>query len=117
MATLHSAFPIFFLFLCLACQSLCHSARASWCIAKKGASETQLQFDIDYVCQTVDCGPIEPGGTCFIPNNVVSHASYAVNGYYQTHGRHATDCDFFGSATLTKTDPSYGPCYYPGIKS
>ncbi|KAG9441243.1 hypothetical protein H6P81_017097 [Aristolochia fimbriata] len=116
MASLHRPQIIIFLSLSLLYHSFFPSAEGSWCIAKKGASETQLAYDIDYICQTVECGPTQPGGTCFIPDTLVSHASYALNAYYQTHGMHASDCDFFGSAVLTDTDPSYGPCYYPGIK-
>ncbi|XP_050365771.1 glucan endo-1,3-beta-D-glucosidase [Argentina anserina] len=85
-----------------------------WCLPKKGVSETQLQANIDYVCgHGFDCSPIQPGGACFEPNNVASHAAYAMNILYQTAGHDAQNCDFSQSATLSSNNPSYDSCNYP----
>ncbi|KAF9676010.1 hypothetical protein SADUNF_Sadunf09G0093900 [Salix dunnii] len=88
---------------------------AGWCVAKTGASEAQLQASLDYACgQGIDCGPIQPGGACFEPNTLASHAAYAMNIYYQASAKNQWDCDFSETATLTSKNPSYNGCTYPG---
>ncbi|KAG2546949.1 hypothetical protein PVAP13_9KG069500 [Panicum virgatum] len=87
-----------------------------WCVARDGASDAELQADLDYACAQVgvDCGAIQPGGACFEPNTVRAHAAYAINQLYQAAGRHPWNCDFRASATLTSDNPSYGACVYTG---
>lgn len=87
-----------------------------WCVPKQGVSEAQLQTNLDYVCgqQGIDCGPIQPGGPCFEPNTVASHAAYAMNILYQTAGKNPWNCDFVQTATVTHSNPSYNSCVYPG---
>ncbi|KAF8402915.1 hypothetical protein HHK36_011007 [Tetracentron sinense] len=79
-----------------------------WCVPKVDASDEALQANIDYVCSlgVVDCKAIQAGGACFDPNTLRSHASYAMNAYYQTSGRHDFDCDFSQTGLLTSSDPS-----------
>ncbi|KAJ7967331.1 putative Glucan endo-1,3-beta-glucosidase [Quillaja saponaria] len=87
---------------------------AAWCVPKSGVSDAQLQSNIDYVCgQGLDCREIQPGGACFEPNTVASHAAYAMNLYYQTVGKNPWNCDFSQTAALTSTNPSYNACTYP----
>ncbi|KAI4388431.1 hypothetical protein MLD38_000757 [Melastoma candidum] len=88
--------------------------KGTWCMPKSGVSNAQLQANLDYACGRIDCGPIQPGGTCFDPNTVASHAAYAMNLYYQNSGRNPWNCDFSKSAVLSSTNPSYGNCVYPG---
>ncbi|XP_012462205.1 glucan endo-1,3-beta-glucosidase [Gossypium raimondii] len=84
-----------------------------WCVAKSNASNAALQANIDYVCSSgVDCKPIQSAGACFNPNNVRSHASYAMNAYYQANGRHDFNCDFNRTGVITSTDPSHAACNY-----
>ncbi|KAG9150887.1 hypothetical protein Leryth_003014 [Lithospermum erythrorhizon] len=85
-----------------------------WCVPKQDASDATLQSNIDYVCGTagLDCKNIQSGGACFEPNSVRSHASYAMNAYYQAHGRHELDCYFSNSGVVVSTDPSYQECKY-----
>ncbi|KDP46246.1 hypothetical protein JCGZ_10086 [Jatropha curcas] len=86
-----------------------------WCMPKSGVSDAQLQASLDYACgQGIDCGPIQPGGACFEPNNLVSHAAYAMNLYYQASSKNPWNCDFSQTATLTSKNPSYNGCVYPG---
>ncbi|CAK9206951.1 unnamed protein product [Sphagnum troendelagicum] len=87
----------------------------SWCIAKQGVNESSLQADIDYACGLggANCLPIQPGMLCYLPNTRFSHASYAINSYYQKNTNAPEACDFEGTATITTTDPSYGNCTYP----
>ena len=78
-----------------------------WCVAKKEATSQQLQANIDYVCSSgVDCKAIQPGGACFQPNDLRSHASFLMNSYYHVSGRHDYNCDFSHTAVLTSVDPS-----------
>ncbi|KAK7352124.1 hypothetical protein VNO80_17542 [Phaseolus coccineus] len=88
---------------------------SGWCVPKAGVSDDQLQANIDYACsQGIDCGPIQPGGACFEPNTVASHAAFAMNLYYQTSAKNQWNCDFSQSATLTSQNPSYNACIYSG---
>ncbi|KAJ3685408.1 hypothetical protein LUZ61_014572 [Rhynchospora tenuis] len=87
-----------------------------WCVPRDGVGDAQLQEDLDYACaqQGVDCGPIQPGGACYEPNTVRSHATYAMNQLYQVAGRNSWNCDFSKTATVTSENPSYASCVYPG---
>lgn len=86
-----------------------------WCVPKASVSDAQLRANLDYACsQGIDCGAIQPGGACFDPNTLASHAAYAMNLYYQKFGRNPWNCDFSQSATLTSQNPSYNGCIYPG---
>lgn len=75
---------------------------------KPGIPESELQSNLDYACGMtgIDCSPIQPGGPCFEPNTVASHAAYAMNILYQTAGRNPWNCDFSQTASLTSTNPS-----------
>ncbi|KZV34239.1 Glucan endo-1,3-beta-glucosidase precursor [Dorcoceras hygrometricum] len=86
----------------------------AWCVPKAGISNAQLQSNLDYACGLIDCSPIQPGGACFEPITLISHATYAMNLLYQTAGRNPWNCDFKQSAILTSTNPSYNKCTYPG---
>ncbi|XP_015884596.3 glucan endo-1,3-beta-glucosidase 7 [Ziziphus jujuba] len=88
--------------------------KAVWCVPKAGVSDAQLQANLDYVCgHGVDCSAIQPGGACFEPNTVASHAAYAMNLLYQTAGRNPWNCDFVQTATISSNNPSYNGCIYP----
>ncbi|CAL9769542.1 unnamed protein product, partial [Musa acuminata subsp. burmannicoides] len=88
-----------------------------WCVARADASAAALQANIDYACGSggANCRPIQDGGACFYPNTPLSHASYAMNAYYQAAGRHDFDCDFGHTGVLTSTDPSKYSCPYFAI--
>ncbi|XP_042494817.1 glucan endo-1,3-beta-glucosidase 7-like [Macadamia integrifolia] len=91
------------------------SKATGWCVPKTGVSDAQLQANLDYACsqQGIDCGPIQPGGACYDPNTVASHAAYAMNLLYQKAGRNPWNCDFSQTATFTSNNPSYNGCTYP----
>ncbi|OAY61233.1 glucan endo-1,3-beta-glucosidase isoform X1 [Manihot esculenta] len=85
-----------------------------WCVPRSDASDAALQKNIDYACSSgINCRPIQAGGPCFDPNTVRSHASYAMNAYYQSFGRQDFNCDFNHTGVVTTTDPSYEACSYP----
>ncbi|XP_071690005.1 glucan endo-1,3-beta-glucosidase 12-like [Rutidosis leptorrhynchoides] len=85
-----------------------------WCVAKPHADEKLVQGVLDFCCGPggVDCREVYENGACFGPNKVHAHASYAMNAYYQMHGRNYWNCDFKGSGLVTFSDPSYGTCKY-----
>ncbi|KAG8492651.1 hypothetical protein CXB51_010089 [Gossypium anomalum] len=46
-------------------------------------------------------------GKCFEPDKLHAHASYAMNAYYQMHGKNYWNCDFIkGTGLVTFSDPS-----------
>ncbi|XP_010460010.1 PREDICTED: major pollen allergen Ole e 10-like [Camelina sativa] len=90
------------------------TSNRQWCIAKYTASTEQLQANIDYACSfnNVDCRPIQPGGSCYEPNTLLDHASYAMNFYYQNNGRIDSACSFGRTGCFIFNDPSHGSCVY-----
>ncbi|KAK7359055.1 hypothetical protein VNO77_01001 [Canavalia gladiata] len=86
----------------------------TWCVALAGVSQDDLQKALDWACGLglADCTAIQQGGPCFQPDTLVSHASFAFNSYYQTNGNSDIACNFGGTASLTKRNPSYGKCVY-----
>lgn len=85
----------------------------NWCVALPGVSQVDLQNALDWACGLgmADCGAIQAGGACFEPDTLVSHASYAFNSYYQQNGNSDIACNFGGTATLSKKDPSKSPLF------
>ncbi|XP_014523303.1 major pollen allergen Ole e 10 isoform X3 [Vigna radiata var. radiata] len=83
-----------------------YSSGASWCTASPTASQRALQVALDYACGygATDCSAIQPGGTCYFPNSVRDHASYAFNKYYQKNPV-PNSCNFGGVAVITSTNP------------
>ncbi|XP_010523889.1 PREDICTED: major pollen allergen Ole e 10-like [Tarenaya hassleriana] len=86
-----------------------------WCIAKPASDNERLLKNIDYSCaqRGVSCRAIQPGGTCYHPNTAVSHASYAMNLFFKSAGKHTWDCHFNGTGIAVTQDPSFGVCVYP----
>ncbi|KAJ9698413.1 hypothetical protein PVL29_007482 [Vitis rotundifolia] len=83
----------------------------TWCIPKGEAPDASLQLNLDFACAAgVDCTAIQQGGDCFTPNSVWSHASYAMNSYYQSHGRTMESCDFKNTGRVTTVNPTCNSC-------
>ncbi|XP_010511589.1 PREDICTED: major pollen allergen Ole e 10-like [Camelina sativa] len=103
---------IFFLSLIL-CHPL-HISAKTWCVSAASATDAQLQANIDWACTigTVDCVKINPGGPCYEPNTLTSHASFVMNEYYQLHGATEEACDFNHTGQIINANPSYGRCRY-----
>ncbi|KAG7951462.1 hypothetical protein I3843_12G008300 [Carya illinoinensis] len=91
---------------------------ATWCVCKKGLSDSVLQKSLDYACGAgADCNPIHQNGVCYLPNTVQDHCSYAVNSYFQRKGQAQGTCDFAGTASISTSDPSHSGCAYPSSVS
>ncbi|XP_010553446.1 PREDICTED: glucan endo-1,3-beta-glucosidase 1 isoform X2 [Tarenaya hassleriana] len=90
----------------------------TYCTAMDGPDKKALQAALDWACGPgrANCSEIQPGESCYQPNNVKSHASYAFDSYYQKEGKDPGSCDFKGVAMITTTDPSHGSCIFPGSK-
>lgn len=87
----------------------------TWCVAKPSSQDKPLLDNIAYVCDQVDCGILNKGGPCYLPNNYINHASVAMNLYYQAKGRNPWNCDFTKSGLITITDPSNCSLLIPSI--
>lgn len=96
---------------------------APYCIATSGANETQLLNALNWACGSgtgqgnVDCSAIQQGGSCYSPDSLTSHASYAFDLYYVSQQGSTGSCDFGGVATTSSTNPSSGTCSYPSLGS
>uniref|UniRef100_A0ACD5WK08 Uncharacterized protein n=1 Tax=Avena sativa TaxID=4498 RepID=A0ACD5WK08_AVESA len=90
----------------------------TWCVASLRAPESALQEGLNYACGQggVDCSAIQPGGSCFEPDTLRDHASYAFNSYFQKDTGGTARCDFGGAAMFTYTDPSTATCKYPSTR-
>ncbi|XP_044473309.1 glucan endo-1,3-beta-D-glucosidase [Mangifera indica] len=84
----------------------------TWCVAKPSSDQAALLANINYACAHVDCWTLQKGCPCSSPDNLMNHASIAMNLYYQAYGRNHWNCDFRNSALVVVTDPSYGSCIY-----
>ena len=75
-------------------------------MAKPSSSQAALQANVNYACSEVDCKILQKGGACYSPDNLINHASIAMNIYYQCKGRNTWNCHFGESGLITLTDPS-----------
>ncbi|KAK8985532.1 hypothetical protein V6N11_068786 [Hibiscus sabdariffa] len=69
------------------------------------SEQATLLANINFACSQVDCRVMQKGCPCFRPDNLMSHASIAMNLYYQAKGRNQWNCDFRGSALVVITNP------------
>ncbi|XP_042512598.1 leucine-rich repeat extensin-like protein 2 [Macadamia integrifolia] len=84
-----------------------------WCVAKPTVPDPIIQESMDYACGSgADCGSIQADGSCFQPDTLYAHASYAFNSYWQRTKAAGGTCDFGGTAILVTMDPSYDGCHF-----
>lgn len=88
-----------------------------WCVAKPTVPDPIIQEAMDYACGAgAECESIRPGRSCYQPNTLLAHASFAFNSYWQRTKVAGGTCDFQGAAILITVDPSkstveYATCY------
>ncbi|XP_062204790.1 glucan endo-1,3-beta-glucosidase 12-like [Phragmites australis] len=90
-----------------------------WCVVKAaGSTEAALQNALDYACGMggADCSAIQPSGSCYYPNTLQAHASFAFNSYYQRNPA-PSSCNFEGTAMLVNANPSSGNCVFASSSS
>ncbi|PON84488.1 Glycoside hydrolase [Trema orientale] len=87
----------------------------TWCVANGQVGKEKLQQALDFACGegAADCRPIQPGSTCYDPNTVEAHASFAFNSYYQKQSRQMGSCYFGGAAYVVTQPPRFGKCEFP----
>ncbi|KAI0492246.1 hypothetical protein KFK09_026515 [Dendrobium nobile] len=107
-----ASIAIILLFLTIGTTPVLVFGEKTWCIAKPSSDVATLLANINYACSQVDCSMIQSGHPCFNPDTPISHASIAMNLYYQAKGRNSWNCDFKNSGLLLNTNPSYGNCAY-----
>lgn len=90
-----------------------------WCVAKNNADDAALQTAIDWACGPggANCGPIQQGGPCYNPADILTMASYAFNDYCLKKGLTQDSCYFDNTAALTSLNPSRGSCKFPSSSS
>ncbi|KAL6562417.1 hypothetical protein OROGR_003424 [Orobanche gracilis] len=82
-------------------------ATTLWCVAKPSVPDPIILEAMNYACGFgADCEQIQPSGSCFQPNTVFAHASFAFNSYWQRTKVTGGTCDFGGTAILVTVDPS-----------
>uniref|UniRef100_M1AJU0 X8 domain-containing protein n=1 Tax=Solanum tuberosum TaxID=4113 RepID=M1AJU0_SOLTU len=86
-----------------------------WCVAKNNAEDTALQSALDWACGPggANCGPIQPGGSCYDPKDIQKTASYVFNDYFIKHGMTEDACNFDNTAALISINPSHNGCKFP----
>lgn len=78
-----------------------------WCVAKPTVPDPIIEEAMNYACGSgADCASIQPAGSCFEPNSLLAHASYAFNSYWQRTKVAGGTCEFGGTAILVTVDPS-----------
>ncbi|EOY05325.1 hypothetical protein QUC31_016829 [Theobroma cacao] len=86
---------------------------ALWCVAKPSVPDPIIQEAMNYACGSgADCDSIQPSGSCFQPDTLFAHASYAFNSYWQKTKVAGGTCEFGGTAILVTVDPSYDGCHF-----
>ncbi|XP_039026773.1 glucan endo-1,3-beta-glucosidase-like [Hibiscus syriacus] len=88
------------------------NGQKSWCVAKPSSDQATLLANINFACSQVDCRVMQKDCPCFSPDNLMNHASIAMNLYYQAKGRTECECDFRGSGLIVTSNPSYANCIY-----
>ncbi|KAG9439013.1 hypothetical protein H6P81_019178 [Aristolochia fimbriata] len=84
-----------------------------WCVAKPTVPDPIIQEAMNYACGSgADCQSIQPEGSCYQPDTLLSHASFAFNSYWQRTKAGGGTCDFGGTAMLITQDPSFDGCRF-----
>lgn len=79
----------------------------TWCVTNKNVGANKLQAGLEYACGVggVDCGLIQSSSTCYNPNTLEAHPSYAFNNFYQKNAHAVRSCNFNGAAYVVDQPP------------
>ncbi|KAJ6815545.1 putative glucan endo-1,3-beta-glucosidase A6 [Iris pallida] len=86
-----------------------------WCVlGNLTADATAVGDAVSYACGAGKgtCDEIQQGRDCYEPNNLIAHANYAFNSYWQQFRSSGGTCYFNGLAVQTLKDPSHGSCKF-----
>ncbi|KAI3966017.1 hypothetical protein MKX01_010974 [Papaver californicum] len=80
---------------------------------KASVPDPIIEEAMNYACGSgADCGSIQPQGTCYHPETLFAHASFAFNSYWQRIKAAGGTCDFGGTTILVTIDPSFNGCHF-----
>ncbi|CAH9070466.1 unnamed protein product [Cuscuta epithymum] len=86
---------------------------ALWCVAKPSVPDPIIEEAMNYACASgADCDQILPKGSCYQPDTLFAHASFAFNSYWQRTKQAGGTCEFGSTAMLVTVDPSYDGCHF-----
>ncbi|XVF06601.1 hypothetical protein REPUB_Repub06bG0063200 [Reevesia pubescens] len=66
----------------------------TWCVTKPSSDQATLLRKINFACSQVDCRVTQKGCPSFSLDNLMNHASIAMNLYYQVKGRNMWNCEY-----------------------
>jgi hypothetical protein len=75
-------------------------------VVRTNADVYAVQTALNWACSQVNCAPTSVGGTCFIPNTIWAHSSWAFNAYFNSMNGAQDSCNFSGTAYISSHDPS-----------
>jgi len=82
------------------------------CNPVAGLSNDAMGEQLQWICNRMDCTPINPYGSNYLPNTVRDHSNWAYNAYYQENrvSQGSTACNFNNTAKLVPpTSPTSKP--------
>ncbi|KAF9592163.1 hypothetical protein IFM89_012657 [Coptis chinensis] len=86
---------------------------ALWCVVKPSVPDPIIQEAMNYACGSgANCESIQPSGSCYQPDTLYAHASYAFNSYWQRTKVAGGTCDFGSTGMLVTVDPSFDGCNF-----
>ncbi|ONI11047.1 hypothetical protein PRUPE_4G084600, partial [Prunus persica] len=81
----------------------------TWCVPKPGTPDSALQSIINFTRGILkECSEIQEHGSCYFPNTLINHASFAMNLSYKTDGCY--NCDFNCVGLIVVANPSKPFC-------
>ncbi|KAL1545314.1 putative glucan endo-1,3-beta-glucosidase A6 [Salvia divinorum] len=89
-----------------------------WCVlGTKTTREVDLAPAVEFACLqgNTTCNELAPGGACYTPVSIMSHANYAFSSYWAKFRGDGASCYFDGLAVQTIIDPSHGSCKFPSV--
>ncbi|KAL5056340.1 hypothetical protein RYX36_037022 [Vicia faba] len=74
---------------------------------KDDADPKMIHAALDWACgpRKVECSTLLQGQPCYDPDNVIAHANYTFDSYYNNMGKTSDACGFKGVSTITTSDP------------